>query len=74
MEFKSVYRETLHSVARCLEKFRCQMTPEEIQRFLYAFFPFLFGIYPYTVVTEKPEDTGDGGVALGVNLRLFIHL
>ena len=64
VEFKSVYRETLHSVARCLEKFRCQMTPEEIRRFLYAFFPFLFGIYPYTVVTEKQKQAME---AAGVN-------
>ena len=23
--------------------------------FIYAFFPFLFGVYPYTVVTEKQK-------------------
>ena len=40
------------------------MTPEEIQRFLYAFFPFLFGIYPYTVVTDKQKQAME---AAGVN-------
>ena len=31
------------------------MKEEDIQDFLYAFFPFLFGVYPYTEVTEKQE-------------------
>ena len=26
------------------------------QRFLYAFFPFIYGIYPYTSVTEKQKE------------------
>ena len=26
------------------------------RRFLYAFFPFIYGIYPYTSVTEKQMD------------------
>ena len=28
---------------------------EEIQNFIYIFFPFMFGIYPYTAVTEKQK-------------------
>ena len=68
VEFKSVYGETLSSVARCLTKFRKQMTPEDIQRFLYAFFPFLFGIYPYTMVTEKQKHAMD---TAGVNYVLL---
>ena len=31
------------------------MTDRDIQGFIYAFFPFLFGVYPYTVVTEKQK-------------------
>ena len=26
-----------------------------VRRFIYAFFPFMFGIYPYTEVTEKQK-------------------
>ena len=26
------------------------------QQFLYAFFPFIYGIYPYTCVTEKQRE------------------
>ena len=29
------------------------MTQEDLQNFLYAFFPFLFGIHPFTSHTEK---------------------
>jgi hypothetical protein len=33
-----------------------QMTDGDIQGFIYAFFPFLFGVFPYTVVTEKQRE------------------
>ena len=29
------------------------MSVEEIQDFVYIFFPFMFGIYPYTAVTDR---------------------
>ena len=41
--FKVVYAQALRSVSGCLEKFFPQMTPGDIQEFLYVFFPFLFG-------------------------------
>ena len=28
----------------------------DIQEFLYAFFPFLFGVYPYTTATDKQKE------------------
>ncbi len=31
------------------------MTEQERQGFLYAFFPFVYGIYPYAVVSEKQK-------------------
>ena len=31
------------------------MSVEDIQNFIYIFFPFMFGIYPYTAVTEKQK-------------------
>ena len=54
--FKVAYGNSMRAVTCCLEKFFPQMTIEEIQRFVYAFFPFLFGIYPYTVVTDKQRE------------------
>lgn len=51
--FKRAYGASMDALSRCLEKFFPRMTAADIQGFLYAFFPFLFGIYPYTVVTDK---------------------
>ena len=53
--FKVVYAQALRSVSGCLEKFFPQMTPGDIQEFLYVFFPFLFGVYPYTTATDKQK-------------------
>ena len=53
--FKRVYAGALDAVARCLRRFFPAMEEREIQAFLYAFFPFLFGVYPYTEATEKQK-------------------
>lgn len=52
-EFKVAYGRSLHTVMRCLEQYFPDMSALDKQDFLYTFFPFMFGIYPYTVVTEK---------------------
>ena len=51
--FKVAYGNSLRAVSCCLGKFFPSMSVGDIQGFIYAFFPFLFGVYPYTVVTEK---------------------
>lgn len=53
VDFKKAYADTFRAVSCCLEKFFPGMTVNDIQEFLYAFFPFLFGVYPYTFHTEK---------------------
>jgi AcrR family transcriptional regulator len=53
--FKEAYGASLDAVNRYLLKFVPYMSSEEIKSFIYSFFPFMFGIYPYTVVTEKQE-------------------
>ena len=53
--FKGAYREALEAVERCLEKFFPAMGPGDRRAFLYAFFPFLFGVHPYTQATEKQK-------------------
>jgi hypothetical protein len=45
----------MENVRRLLLKFRPDMTGGQIRDFIYAFFPFMFGIYPYTEVTEKQK-------------------
>lgn len=52
-EFKVVYGESIRTVTLCLEKFFPKMTIAEKRNLIYTFFPFMFGIYPYTVVNEK---------------------
>ena len=54
-EFKKSYGRSLQTVTRCLEKFFPGMSKKDVRQFLYAFFPFLFGVYPYTAVTEKQK-------------------
>ena len=49
------YGNSLRAVMGILAKFRPDMDIEKRQEFVYAFFPFMFGIYPYTVVTEKQK-------------------
>ena len=53
VDFKKAYADALRAVSRCLVKFFPAMSAGDIQEFLYAFFPFLFGVYPYTSHTDK---------------------
>ncbi len=52
-EFKVVYGESLRTVMAGLNQYFPDMSVSEKQNFIYTFFPFMFGIYPYTFVTEK---------------------
>ena len=58
-EFKEAYGGSLNAVDRLLRTFLPDMTLEERQAFLYAFFPFIYGIYPYAVVTDKQKKAMD---------------
>ena len=51
--FKVVYGESIRTVMSGLNKYFPDMSFSEKQNFIYTFFPFMFGIYPYTFVTEK---------------------
>ena len=42
--------------AKILEKFCKHMTSQDIQDFIYIFFPFIYGIYPYSIVTDKQKE------------------
>ena len=54
--FKKVYAAAIDEVSRCLERFFPAMTARDIRTFIYAFFPFLFGVYPYAAPTEKQRE------------------
>ena len=53
--FKQSYGRSMHLFCMILEKFCPDMSVAEIQNFIYTFYPFMFGIYPYTAVTEKQK-------------------
>ena len=47
------------------------MTADDRQGFIYAFFPFLFGVYPYTVVTNKQKEAMEQVQANYVFLSIY---
>ena len=55
VDFKKAYAAAIRALVRCLEKFFPSMSADDIQGFLYAFLPFLFGVYPYTRHTDKQK-------------------
>ena len=55
ISFKKAYGASLTNVKRLLKKFRPDMSEQDIRNFIYIFFPFMFGIYPYTSVTDKQK-------------------
>ncbi|MBQ9432702.1 MAG: TetR family transcriptional regulator [Synergistaceae bacterium] len=62
-EFKAAYGKSVKAVERCIAKFCPEVSEQDRQSFIYAFFPFIYGIYPYTVVTEKQRKAmSDAGV------------
>ena len=55
VEFKTAYRDFISAVDRCLRKFCPTLGEQSRQTFLYSFLPFMFGLYPYTVATDKQK-------------------
>ena len=59
VEFKKLYAQAINEVRLSVHKFFPSMTADDIESFIYSFFPFLFGIYPYTAVTDKQKRAMD---------------
>lgn len=53
VEFKKTYGLAVETVRKCIDKFFVQMEENEKNNFISIFFPFMYGIYPYTEETEK---------------------
>ena len=53
--FKHSYGHSMQLMCMLLTKFCPDMSVAETQNFIYTFYPFMFGIYPYTAVTEKQK-------------------
>ena len=52
-EFKVAYAASLDAVRACIRKF---FPERDCESFIFVFFPFLFGVYPYSVATQKQLD------------------
>ena len=53
--FKKAYGASKDALDRCLKKYMPALGEQGRQTFLYAFLPFVYGLYPYTMVTEKQK-------------------
>ena len=58
-EFKVAFGASLETVTQMLQKYIPEMDDASRKQFLYAFFPFIYGIYPYTSVTDKQKEAMD---------------
>ena len=56
VEFKTAYGASVAALDRCLQKFVPSLDEAGRQSFLYSLLPFVYGLYPYTVVTEKQRE------------------
>lgn len=56
VDFKKMYGKSLKTMLSCIGKFFPKAGIKERQQFIYQFFPFIYGIYPYTMVTEKQKE------------------
>lgn len=57
--FKVNYGRSLELMEKILKKFCPEMSQRERRSFIYIFFPFMFGIYPYAEVTDKQRRAMD---------------
>ncbi len=56
VEFKRVFGGSINAVRECLGRFMPEMSEGEKDDFISAFFPFVYGIYPYAAVTDKQKE------------------
>ena len=54
-EFKKAYGNSMKMVRKCIDKFFNTMSEDKKDEFIFLFFPFMYGIYPYAEVTEKQK-------------------
>lgn len=55
-EFKHHYKRAVELLSACLGKFFPSMSEEDRTEFVYEFFPFMYGIFPYVYPTEKQRE------------------
>lgn len=55
LEFKNVYKESVEVLAKAISKFFPMLDGRKYD-FLFSFFPFMYGLYPYVYPTRKQMD------------------
>ena len=53
--FKAAYGKSITNIRSILSKFCPELGREELNNFIFIFYPFMFGIYPYARITEKQK-------------------
>lgn len=56
VEFKKAYGGSIQAVRDCLKRFCPDMEEAEREEFVYSFFPLVYGIYPYAVVSDMQRE------------------
>lgn len=55
VSFKRAYGKSMENFRMILNKYCPELSEAEVQKIMYVFFPFMFGIYPYAEVTAKQK-------------------
>ena len=53
--FKAAYGKSMTNIRSILSRFCPEIGNEELENFIYVFYPFMFGIYTYARATEKQK-------------------
>ena len=67
-QFKRAYKNAMLALRSCLSAHFPHLGERGEKRFVYALYPFLFGVYPYTHATEKQRRAMD---AAGMQVPQF---
>ena len=55
-DFKTAFGNSMKTLDKLLKKFCPDMNKDGRTKFIYALFPFIYGIYPYTTVSGKQKE------------------
>ena len=53
IDFKKAYGDAIKTLKKCVDKFFEKISEEEREEFVCLFFPLMYGIHPYSEVTER---------------------
>ena len=56
IEFKKAYGASMIALEKALKRAFKGITKTKCENFIYSFMPFMIGIYPYAVVTDKKRE------------------